>query len=907
MQSQVLSKPTPSFGSVSVISNASVFSPRSAEGRRRGVHVVKARKQPQGSGAPKSKPGRGTVQLKKGGGASLSAGTIKLPFGGFLGTLKLFGPSSSRPSPGRRDARTVFVAGANGRLGSRIVRALVGDGFKVIGGVRNLDVAQDALDEAVEEGLISAGQARSVTFVEFDVKSESSIRGALGNAGKVVSALGAPESEIFNIDGPKQIDGLGSIRLVNVAAELGVEQFVMATSLGTGKIGFPASALNLFWGILSWKKKAEEALEKSGMSYTIVRPGGMERPTDTYKETHNVRLAERDTTFSGQVSRLQIAELIAECCSSPDLAMNKCMEVVAETDAPLVDYDDLLAEVPIEITKEEQEEQRKAAAERARLLTEATSNVEILEESIVDIKERKSAVSERLKELKDVSRSVIKENIPTIKAASQTESKLDRLEADAELKIREEAAAKAILAAAQKAARAGAILSAEDQREIAFPILEPEAYAEAQRREEEALAAQEAKAAKEAEKKAEAAKKKEAARKAEAAARRKAPAPRVKEEAVEEEDSEEEEEEEVVQKRPAPFNPFAIFAPAKPAEKEEPAEEEVVEEAVEEPAKEPAAVARPPPPVAKKKPVKATDRMAKPPPKAAAAPRVKESAPPVESADSVAARVLAGVQNAAKSVSQAKAEADAEAKKKAIAEEEKKRAAAVKAAEEQAKKAAEEKAVKAEAEKKAQEEAAAAAAAAEEKAAKAKAEKEAADAKAKAESEAKAKEEAAAKAKADAEASKKKAEEEAKKKAEEEAKPKAPKAAEATTSSAQPAGLAGLGDFFSGFKAPWAQPSEAEMEIQQRQEEAKAWIENWRSTSPEKREAKMWIDAWKNKDSSEEGADAPASESDKKSDSPKASESGASEASEWIRKWRAGNLEKQLPVDTKVNETKSSE
>ena len=43
------------------------------------------------------------------------------------------------------------------------------------------------------------------------------------------------------------------------------------------------------------------ALEKSGLNYVIVRPGGMERPTDSYKETHNVRLCTADTLFGGQV------------------------------------------------------------------------------------------------------------------------------------------------------------------------------------------------------------------------------------------------------------------------------------------------------------------------------------------------------------------------------------------------------------------------------------------------------------------------------------------------------------------------------------------------------------------------------------------------------------------------------
>jgi hypothetical protein len=97
-------------------------------------------------------------------------------------------------------------------------------------------------------------------------------------------------------------------------------------------------------GVLLWKREAEKALESSGMRYTIVRPGkdaeqlqlmawrshpapvqgsnttcttdvatsalmpagGMERPTDSYKKTHNLVLSKRDTTFGGQVSRLQV-------------------------------------------------------------------------------------------------------------------------------------------------------------------------------------------------------------------------------------------------------------------------------------------------------------------------------------------------------------------------------------------------------------------------------------------------------------------------------------------------------------------------------------------------------------------------------------------------------------------------
>ena len=121
-----------------------------------------------------------------------------------------------------------------------------------------------------------------------------------------MSAIGAAEDKPLDTAAPRKIDGEGAIALVDAAQAAGVQRFIMVTSLGTTKFGWPASALNLFWGVLYWKAQAEAALIKSGMQYTIVRPGGMEKPTDSYKETHATTLAARDTVFGGQISRLQV-------------------------------------------------------------------------------------------------------------------------------------------------------------------------------------------------------------------------------------------------------------------------------------------------------------------------------------------------------------------------------------------------------------------------------------------------------------------------------------------------------------------------------------------------------------------------------------------------------------------------
>lgn len=44
------------------------------------------------------------------------------------------------------------------------------------------------------------------------------------------------------------------------------------TSIGTSQL---VSPFNLFYGLLWWKKQAELVLQRSGLAYTIVRPGGL--------------------------------------------------------------------------------------------------------------------------------------------------------------------------------------------------------------------------------------------------------------------------------------------------------------------------------------------------------------------------------------------------------------------------------------------------------------------------------------------------------------------------------------------------------------------------------------------------------------------------------------------------------
>ncbi|XP_011088334.2 protein TIC 62, chloroplastic isoform X1 [Sesamum indicum] len=250
----------------------------------------------------------------------------------------------------QKDENLVYVAGATGRVGSRTVRELLKLGFRVRAAVRSIQRAESLVQSVQNMKLddVAGGTQPTDKFelVECDLEKPDQIGPALGNSSIVICCIGASEKEIFDVTGPYRIDYLATKNLIDAATSAKVDHFILLTSLGTNKFGFPAAILNLFWGVLCWKRKAEEALLASGLPYTIVRPGGMERPTDSYKETHNITLSEEDTLFGGQVSNLQVAELVAFMARNRSLSYCKVVEVIAETTSPLTPLGDLIKKIP---------------------------------------------------------------------------------------------------------------------------------------------------------------------------------------------------------------------------------------------------------------------------------------------------------------------------------------------------------------------------------------------------------------------------------------------------------------------------------------------------------------------------------------------------------------------------------
>ncbi|KST62280.1 NAD(P)H-binding protein [Mastigocoleus testarum] len=215
-----------------------------------------------------------------------------------------------------------FVAGATGETGRRIVRELVARNIPVRALVRDIEQAKTILPESTE--LIQADVLKSDTFV-------SSLEGCT----VLLCATGARPS--LDPSGPYKVDYEGTKNLVNAAKSQGIEHFVLVSSMCVSQFFHP---LNLFWLILYWKKQAEEYIQKSGLTYTIVRPGGLKNEDNS----DSIVMAKADTLFEGSIPRQKVAQVCVEALSNPE-ARDKIVEIIAKPDAAAKSLQELFADV----------------------------------------------------------------------------------------------------------------------------------------------------------------------------------------------------------------------------------------------------------------------------------------------------------------------------------------------------------------------------------------------------------------------------------------------------------------------------------------------------------------------------------------------------------------------------------
>jgi len=226
------------------------------------------------------------------------------------------------PADDRYKGMRVLVAGATGGVGKAVVKQLASQNITVRAFVR----------DAVKASSRLPGIDENVEIVEGDVASNfGSIRRAVEGIDAIICCTGPTER--FNPLQPFQVDYQGTQNLVAAAKQAGtVKKIVYVSSIGADDILFP---LNAFWGVLFWKKQGELAIQRSGIDYTIIRPGGLLNEIKNGRGDGGVVAAGADAfglpprRTPGSILRTDVADGCVVALVAPE-ASNKVVEVVTE-------------------------------------------------------------------------------------------------------------------------------------------------------------------------------------------------------------------------------------------------------------------------------------------------------------------------------------------------------------------------------------------------------------------------------------------------------------------------------------------------------------------------------------------------------------------------------------------------
>ncbi|KAH7352544.1 hypothetical protein KP509_19G051100 [Ceratopteris richardii] len=282
--------------------------------------------------------------------------------------------------PRRQDPKTVFVAGATGQIGARIVQKLLREGYNVRAGVRDLFVAQQLAEFATQYGVVSREEAKRLNVVEFDFKGVESIAKAIGSAAKVVVTIGASE------DGPKsKVSFEDASNVVEAAKLANIANLVVVYEPGTG-----AGDENPLFGLASFFsdifskpvavsiKELLDQIVDSDLCYTLVKTSLTDGMDDASSALQNIVLAKEggpaSLDQSTKIAKGQVASIVAEIVVNSTLAENKVVEAFTSASAADVPLSELLSSIPVDVRREaiaaakakaEEEAREKAARERA--------------------------------------------------------------------------------------------------------------------------------------------------------------------------------------------------------------------------------------------------------------------------------------------------------------------------------------------------------------------------------------------------------------------------------------------------------------------------------------------------------------------------------------------------------------
>jgi uncharacterized protein YbjT (DUF2867 family) len=151
----------------------------------------------------------------------------------------------------------VVVAGGHGKVGLRLLRLLADRRHRARGLIRTPDHGPDLYEVGAEPVLC-------------DLEALDDISECCKGADAVVFAAGAGPGS-----GPERkrtVDYGGAVKLIEAAKKNGVDRYVMVSAIRADRPELWSEPMVPYYEA---KRDADEALMRSGLAYTIVRPGSL--------------------------------------------------------------------------------------------------------------------------------------------------------------------------------------------------------------------------------------------------------------------------------------------------------------------------------------------------------------------------------------------------------------------------------------------------------------------------------------------------------------------------------------------------------------------------------------------------------------------------------------------------------
>ncbi|WGG46301.1 SDR family oxidoreductase [Rossellomorea sp. DA94] len=185
----------------------------------------------------------------------------------------------------------VAVVGANGQIGKQVVGFLKEDGHTPRAIVRKEEQVQSFEQEGVEAALVDL--EGTVDQISNGLKGADAVVFSAGSGG----STGSDKTLLIDLD--------GAVKTMEAAKEAGIERFIIVSALQANHRENWNDSLKPYYVA---KHFADRALEDSGLTYTIIRPGGLLNEEGTGKVSAAENL-ERGSIPREDVARTIVASL----------------------------------------------------------------------------------------------------------------------------------------------------------------------------------------------------------------------------------------------------------------------------------------------------------------------------------------------------------------------------------------------------------------------------------------------------------------------------------------------------------------------------------------------------------------------------------------------------------------------